>query len=69
MLRDIDELARPIIELMAPKLCQGAIVVCDNVGHFPRTFVDYLDFVRRPANGFVSTLLPLRGGTELSVKI
>jgi len=33
-----------------------------------RTFVDYLDFVRRPANGFVSTHLPLRGGTELSVK-
>ena len=63
------KLARPIIELMAPQLRQGAIVVCDNVGHFPRTFVDYLDFVRRPANGFVSTLLPLRGGTELSVKI
>jgi predicted O-methyltransferase YrrM len=62
------KLARPIIELMAPQLRKGAIVVCDNVGHFPRTFVDYLDFVGRPANGFVSTLLPLRGGTELSVK-
>ncbi len=61
-------LARPIIELMAPQLRKGAIVVCDNVGHFPRTFASYLDFVRRPANGFVSTLLPLRGGTELSVK-
>jgi len=45
-----------------------AIVVCDNVGHFPKSFVAFLDFVRRPANGFVSTLLPLRGGTELSVK-
>jgi predicted O-methyltransferase YrrM len=62
------KLARPIIELMAPQLRKGAIVVCDNVGHFPGSFVDYLDFVRRPANGFVSTLLPLRGGTELSVK-
>jgi predicted O-methyltransferase YrrM len=61
-------LARSVIELMAPQLRQGAIVVCDNVGHFPGTFADYLDFVRRPANGFVSTLLPLRGGTELSVK-
>jgi predicted O-methyltransferase YrrM len=61
-------LARPIIELMAPQLRKGAIVVCDNVGHFPGTFASYLDFVRRPANGFVSTLLPLRGGTELSVK-
>jgi predicted O-methyltransferase YrrM len=62
-------LARPIIELMAPQLRKGATVVCDNVGHFPKSFVDYLDFVRRPANGFVSTLLPMRGGTELSVKI
>lgn len=63
------KLARPIIELMAPQLRKGAIVVCDNVGHFPGSFADYLDLVRRPANGFVSTLLPLRGGTELSVKI
>jgi predicted O-methyltransferase YrrM len=62
------KLAGAIIELMAPQLRKGAIVVCDNVGQFPRSFADYLDFVRRPANGFVSTLLPLRGGTELSVK-
>jgi predicted O-methyltransferase YrrM len=62
------KLARPIVELMAPQLRKGAIVVCDNVGHFFADFVDYLDFVRRPANDFVSTLLPLRGGTELSVK-
>jgi len=62
------EVARPIIELMAPQLRKGAMVVCDNVGHFPAALAGYLDFVRRPANGFVSTLLPLRGGTELSVK-
>jgi predicted O-methyltransferase YrrM len=60
--------ARSVIELMAPQLRAGAIVVCDNVGHFKKAFADYLDFVRRPSNGFVSTLLPLRGGTELSVK-
>jgi len=62
------KLARPIIELMTPQLRKGAVVVCDNVGHFPAALADYLDFVRRPANGFVSTLLPLRSGTELSVK-
>ncbi len=63
------ELAAPIIELMAAQLRKGAIVVCDNVGHFPAAVASYLDFVRRPENGFVSTLLPLRSGTELSVKI
>jgi predicted O-methyltransferase YrrM len=62
------QFARPIIELMAPQLRPGAIVVCDNVGHFPKGMADYLDFVRTPSNGFVSTLLPLRGGTEVSVK-
>ncbi len=62
------QFARPVIELMAPQLRPGAMVVCDNVGHFPKGMAAYLDFVRRPSNGFVSTLLPLRGGTELSVK-
>ncbi|MEJ0043424.1 MAG: hypothetical protein WDM81_14915 [Rhizomicrobium sp.] len=33
-----------------------------------KDYVDYLAFVRDAANGFSSTLLPLRGGTELSVK-
>ncbi len=62
-------LARPIIELMAPQLRPGAMVVCDNVGHFPREFADYLAFVRSPDNGFASSLLPLRSGTELSVRL
>ncbi len=62
-------LARQIIELMAPKLRPGAMVVCDNVGHFPKEFADYLSFVRDSANGFVSSLLPLRSGTELSVRL
>ncbi len=60
--------AAAIIRLMAPQLRKGAVVICDNVGHFPKDYVDYLAFVRDAANGFSSTLLPLRGGTELSVK-
>lgn len=62
-------LARPVLELMAPQLRSGAIVICDNVGHFPREFADYLSFVRDPANGFASSLLPLRSGTEMSVRL
>ena len=62
------QFARPVIELVAPQLRSGAIVVCDNVGHFPKGMADYLAFVRDPSRGFVSTLLPLRGGTELSIK-
>ncbi|HEY2707067.1 MAG TPA: hypothetical protein VGI95_03355 [Caulobacteraceae bacterium] len=53
---------------MAPQLRTGAMVVCDNVGNFPKGMAAYLDFVRTPSNGFASTLLPLRGGTEVSVR-
>jgi predicted O-methyltransferase YrrM len=61
--------AAGIMRLMAPQLRKGAVVICDNVGHYPKDFADYLAFVRNPANGFSSTLLPLRSGTEMSVKI
>jgi predicted O-methyltransferase YrrM len=60
-------LAQPILQLLTPQLRPGAIVLCDNVRAFAREYRDYLDYVRNPANGFCSTLLPHRGGLELSV--
>jgi hypothetical protein len=30
---------------------------------------DYLQFIRDPRNGFRSMSLPMKGGTELSVKV
>jgi hypothetical protein len=30
---------------------------------------DFLDFIRDPANGFLSVTLPLKGGTALCVKV
>jgi hypothetical protein len=30
---------------------------------------DYLAYVRDPANGFLTLSLPLKGGTELSVRL
>jgi hypothetical protein len=30
---------------------------------------DFLEFIRDPANGFLSITLPLKGGTELSVRV
>lgn len=61
--------ARPILEIVRPQLRPGAIVYCDNVGQFWKAFADYIAYVRDPANGFSSTLLPLRSGTELSVVV
>lgn len=62
-------LARPILELVAPRLRPGALVACDNVGQFRREYREYLDYVRDPANGFCSVLLPQNGGLELSARV
>jgi predicted O-methyltransferase YrrM len=56
-------LALQVMEIIAPQLRMGALVLNDNGEP------DYLDFVRDPANGFRSMSLPIKGSTELSVKV
>jgi len=56
-------LARQVIEIVAPQLRMGAFLMNDNGEP------DYVDFIRDPSNGFLSVKLPIKGGTELSVKI
>jgi predicted O-methyltransferase YrrM len=55
-------LAFEVMQVLAPQLRPGALVLNDNAEE------DYLAFVRDPVNGFRSITLPLKGGTELSVK-
>lgn len=61
--------ARPIIEIVAPQLRPGTIVMADNVPRVPRGYRDYTDYVRDPANGFRSMRWPYKGGVELSVRV
>ena len=56
-------LARQVIEIVAPQLRLGGYVMNDNGEP------DFLDFIRDPSNGFLSMTLPLKGGTELCVKV
>jgi predicted O-methyltransferase YrrM len=56
-------LARQVMDVVAPQIRTGGMLLNDNGEE------DYLAFVRDPANGFRSMTLPLKGGTELSVKI
>jgi predicted O-methyltransferase YrrM len=56
-------LALQVIEILAPQLRVGGYVMNDNAEP------DFLDFIRDPANGFLSVTLPLKNGTELSVKV
>jgi predicted O-methyltransferase YrrM len=46
------ELYLPVIKLLEPKLSEGALIVADNT-NMPDT-QPYLDYVRDPANGYVS---------------
>lgn len=62
-------LVRPVIDVVAPQLRPGAIVVCDNVQMYEREYADYTSFVRNPKNGFRSVLLSHEGGLEISVKL
>jgi hypothetical protein len=55
-------LARQVMEIAAPRSELG-LVMNDNGEQ------DYLAYVRDPANGFRSMSLPLKGATELSVKV
>jgi predicted O-methyltransferase YrrM len=56
-------LARSVIEILAPQIRTGGYVMNDNAEP------DFLEFVRDPANGFISVSLPLKRGTELCVKV
>jgi predicted O-methyltransferase YrrM len=60
-------MTRPALELVAPRLRPGAIVLCDNTGIYRREYGDYFAFLNDPANGFRTMTLPFAGGLEMSV--
>jgi predicted O-methyltransferase YrrM len=61
-------MARPAIEIVAPHLRPGAIVLCDNTEQYRDHYADYFDFIDAPANRFRTMTLPFDGGLELSVR-
>ena len=58
-------MARPALELTAPLLKPGAIVVCDNTQQHRTAYADYFAFLE---TGFRTMTLPFSGGLELSVR-
>ncbi len=56
-------LARQVLEIVAPQLRIGAIVLNDN------SEPDYLEYMHDPANGFLTLSLPFKRTFELSVKV
>jgi len=62
------DLYLPMIELLAPKLRPGAVVLADNVRTFKRALAPFLDYVQSGKNGFESVTLPFPSGFEYSVR-
>jgi predicted O-methyltransferase YrrM len=62
-------LVRPVMDVVAPQLRVGAMVVCDNVQLYEREYAAYTALVRDPRNGFRSVMLAHEGGLEISIKL
>lgn len=61
------DLYLPILQLLRPKLRDGAVVLADNIHTFPTALAPYVGWVRDRQNGFESTTLGLGHGLEYSV--
>ena len=62
------EMARPAIELIAPQLRSGALIVADNTEQFRHAYRNFFAFVEDPQNGLSTMTLPFQGGLELVLK-
>ncbi|WP_437653528.1 O-methyltransferase [Sorangium sp. So ce1182] len=60
------DLCLPVLRLLEPALVAGALVVGDDIGQ--ATMKPYLDYVRDPANGYVSVAFPVEDGMEISCR-
>ena len=69
MLVDIwTPMVRPAVELIAPRLRDGAVIICDNTSQFRDSYREYFQFVEDPANRLRTMTLPFEGGLEFTVR-
>lgn len=57
-------LCLPVLRLLEPVLAPGALVAADDITH--EGMAGYLDFIRDPANGYISVAFPIEDGMEIS---
>jgi predicted O-methyltransferase YrrM len=61
-------MARPAVEIVAPRLRRGAVVLTDNTAKRRSEYSDLFAYLHDPATGFMTQTLPFDGGLEFSVK-
>lgn len=59
------ELYLPVLELLQPSMTPGALVVADNTAM--AELAPYVDYVRDPANGYVSVPFPTRDSDSMEI--
>jgi predicted O-methyltransferase YrrM len=57
----------PVLRLLEGRLAPGAVVVGDDSSF--ASVQPYLDYVREPANGYVSVSFPIEDGMEISSRV
>ncbi len=63
------DLYRPVLDLLAPKLRRGGVVLADNIFTFRADLAPYVAHMQSNRAGFVSTTLSIGEGFEYSVKV
>lgn len=63
------DMARPALELIAPHLRPGAVVLADNTTQFRDAYRDFFAFVEDPKNALKTMTLPFDNGLEMVVKV
>jgi predicted O-methyltransferase YrrM len=59
-------LCLPVLRSLEPRLAAGALVVADDTTM--AAMAGYLEYVRDPANGYVSVAFPVEDGMEISCR-
>jgi predicted O-methyltransferase YrrM len=63
------EMARPALELAAPHLRTGAVIVADNTTQFRHAYRHFFEFVENPVNNLRAMTLPFSNGLDMIVKV
>jgi len=63
------EMALPALQLIAPHLRTGAVVVADNTAQFRHAYRRFFEFVDNPKNRLKTLTLPFDGGLEFVVRV
>jgi predicted O-methyltransferase YrrM len=61
------DMCLPVLRLLEARLAPGALVVADDITL--SGMGDYLDYVRDPANGYVTVAFPVEDGMEISCRV